>query len=525
MNTWANAKFGGSRTLETRDEPTIEVPVVCKNDHTYRTFDIFVNESLFGGITGHAVNRELNIRLEQRFSEKTLNHATLARKTMQDKVDAVIESKNLDISPYVEPVPQPEESAQEISRRIQARNEEESRQHRLNQSFTFDACVGVQAGSLFFTAVIEFSVVAKLFDIDIKKQSPEERYQRVPSGARVRNLASYVTNNQDSYILPSLTCAIEGAYDFERYGPRTKAGVLTVHPGAKFHLLDGSHRKGAIAKVVQELAKLGCEQIAVTFVLDRGLKTRRQWFSDINLNAQKPPKALSLDYNRRDREGNFHRDVIDEIPLFAKYTERSKGSAAGKNSQNLFVLTWLHNANKLLRPNISYETDFNYCVAFWNALVEIIPDWHNYDPTSPSNPAPETVREKLCCTAIGIKALAQLGEQMVGRFGERPDEIKAFLAPLAKIQWSKSAPDWQGLIVESGKILTKNLPQFLAYLKFKLKESGVTVTLTQEEQNWVAHLQEETPVQSDASTNKPPKPPATAKRQSKPRSTKTATKT
>jgi hypothetical protein len=293
MNTWTEAKFPKPPTPVPISDDVVApvIPASCKRDHIYRTFDLFVLDSLFGGITGHAVNRELDIRLEQRFpSQNQWGDAPAVRLMMRSKVDDVIVQHALEIPPHTEPVPKQEMSASEFSRQVQRRYEAERKIKRMNQSFTFDACSGTQGTNLLFTAVIEFAQVVEMFHIDVKKQSLDERYCRVPSGLRVNRLASYITSNQNSYIIPSLTCSIEGDYEFKEYAPHSSAGKLTIKPGAKLHLLDGSHRKCAIFKVVEELAKLGKEGIPVTFILDRGIKRRRQWFTDINLNAQKLQK-------------------------------------------------------------------------------------------------------------------------------------------------------------------------------------------------------------------------------------------
>ncbi len=520
MNTWAEAKFGGvqppTNGVKTSNEETFPqaVPKECKYNHLYRSFDIFVIDSLFGGISCHAVNRDLDLRIEEHHPHSEMFHgAPVARFAMRRKVDELIESRGLDIPPHVEKIPKQEESATEISRRIHLKELERQRIKRMNKVFAFDACSGIQAGAIFFTATIKLNDIADMFNIDISKLQQIERYQRIPSGARINGLVSYMKINQETYILPSLTCSIEGEYEFEQYGPRTKAGVLTLKAETELHLIDGGHRRGAIEKVVKELAKLGEEDIAVKFVIDRGLRQRRQWFSDTNRFAKTPPKSLCLDYDRRDREANFHRDVIDDIPAFAKYTERTKGSAGGKSSQNLFVLTWLHSANQILRPNQDYQTDFNYCTAFWTALSEII-DWRDYDPASPSSPSPEKMREKLCCTAIVIKALAQIGQEMAYQFSEKLDSIKEFLKPLETIDWSKSNPDWEGIAIEKVgdkyKVLTKNMPQIVAYLKWKLNQGGSKAPMSQQESEWVAKLSvpvadEPEPIKSEPAPSEPAK--------------------
>jgi DNA sulfur modification protein DndB len=442
-------------------------------DKFYREFHVFTTFSLVGGIEGWAINRDRNIRLEAHY------HGVPSEEVgaiMLEMVDQVIEEKELDIPPYQPPVPKEEKSVSQVSQEIAARNEAQAKAYRDSQTFEFEAQSGVQAGGLMFTAILPFKKVNKLIDVNLSKVPQEERYQRVPSAARVKVLSSYVVQYQENYILPSITCTIEGEYEFNALAPRSSFGTLTLPPGTKLHPIDGGHRLNSINVIVNQTPKLEEEEICVMFVVDRGLRQRRQWFSDINKEQVKPPKAISLEYDRRDREANFHRDVIDEIPLFAKYTERAKGSAGGKNSNNLFVLTWLHGADKLLRPGNTYEMDMKYCVEWWKAVVANIPILANYDPQDPRM-SPEDVREHLCCTALALKALAIVGKAASYRYRDKPEGLTEFLKPLSKIDWSKEDEEWEGLIIETSqtrtgpkrKILTRNTDQLVEFLTKKLR--------------------------------------------------------
>jgi|GEM_PF-7114099 len=441
-------------------------------DKIYRDFHVHTVDSLAGGFYGHAINRDLNIRLERHYHGVLVEEVA---KVMIGLVDEVIEERELDIPPYQPPAPKnPQQDNSEFYAEANVRWRQEEQARRDALTFTFEAMSGVQAGGLMFTAILMFKKVKKLIDVDLKKIPVDERYQRVPSAARVKALSNYVIQYPDNYILPALTCTIEGEYEFSPLAPRSSLGSLTLLPSTKLYPIDGGHRLNSINAIVNQMPKLEEEEICVTFVIDRGLKQRRQWFSDINKEQVKPPKAISLEFDRRDREANFHRNVIDEIPLFAKYTERTKGSASGKGSNNLFVLTWLHGANKILRPNYQYDTDFNYCIAYWKAVIANTPVLANYDPQNPRmNPA--EVREHLCCTALALKAFAMLGKGIFMRYRDSLEGLEDSLEPLSQIDWDKENEEWEGLIIETvkgrvekKKILTRNTDQLVEYLKRRL---------------------------------------------------------
>jgi DNA sulfur modification protein DndB len=462
-------------TLSPEDLEGLNVSQKRSNYHFtkfYRQFDVYTVDSLGGGLYGHAINRDLNIRLERHYHGVSVEDVG---KVMIGLVDEVIEERELDIPPYQPPAsknPQQDNTEFYAEANVRWRQEEQARRDAL--TFTFEAMSGVQAGGLMFTAILTFKKVKKLIDVDLRKIPQEERYQRVPSPARVKALSNYIIQYPDTYILPSLTCTIEGEYEFSPLAPRSSLGSLTLLPGTKLHPIDGGHRLNSINAIVNQMPKLEEEQICVTFVIDRGLKQRRQWFSDINKEQVKPPKAISLEFDRRDREANFHRNVIDEIPLFAKYTKRTKGSASGKGSNNLFVLTWLHGANKTLRPDYNYDTDFKYCIAYWKAVIANTPVLANYDPQNPRM-SPAEVREHLCCTALALKAFAMLGKGIFRRFEDSLEGLEDFLEPLSQIDWDKENEEWEDLIIETvkgrvekKKILTRNTDQLLEYLKHRL---------------------------------------------------------
>lgn len=167
------------------------------------------------------------------------------------------------------------------------------------------------------------------------------------------------------------------------------------------------------------------------------------------------------------------------MPLFAKFTERTKGSAGGKGSNNLFVLTWLHGANKLLRPGRTYEADLKYCVEWWIAVVASIPVLAEYDPRDPRR-TPAEIRDYLCCTALTLKALAIVGKNYSRRFIDSPETLTEFLKPLAQIDWRKDNPEWEGLVIETTpikngvkqKILSRNVDVLSEVLRAKLKSNG-----------------------------------------------------
>ncbi len=363
--------------------------------------------------------------------------------------------------------------AREISRRCQRESEEQQRKIKMSKTYHLDVTIGVQAKRQVFNATIPFKLLVDLIEIDWAKLAVEDRSQRIPSKPRVRKLKDYLVEYQDTYILPPLTASIEGEYEFDKYEGSANAGVLSLKPGVKLHLLDGGHRRKAAEEVLKEIEDMAYESIGIYLVGYRGLPQQQQWFSTINQTMQRVPKAQGLQYDRTDRNANFNREVVDSIPLFSKYTNREQGSP---NGNKLFVLTWFFSAHQLMRSDLDYNLDLAFCRAFWEAAIANIPDWKDYDPAKVD---PKKAREKISSTAIFLKALASIAGEMAFGYArqEQPDmaeKLNNFLAPLKSIKWDKDNPELQGVIVQDNKILTRNQIQLIEFLKGKLIKPSST---------------------------------------------------
>jgi len=452
---------------------------VDRVEKIYRTFIVLVQRGKgFSPTTASAINRQLNIKIEEKHPLDA-NLEDIAE-AMLEKVDVCIEERGLDIPPHQTAN---EVSSAEILNRLE--QEEAQRQAlRAKKSYTFKVAAGVQGKRIYFVACVPMEIVEELF-IDFTQLPPEERYQRIPSKGRIREMKDYLIERPTTYLVPPVVATIEGDWEHE---PGTDE--MTILPGAKCHLIDGSHRKEGIVKAIKEYRALAEEDLPVMFVCDRGLPQRQQWFSDTNRKARKPHASLSLQFDHHDREANFNRNVVDSVPLLAAYTNREQGSVGGKTSNKLFVLTWLHEANKKMRPNKGYDIDFRFCTNFWKALVEVIPQWKDYDPTLTD---PQEIRNDfISCHGVTIKALAEIGKAMnYDHRNSTLDEMVEFLLPLSEVKWEKDNPDWIDRIVsDQQKILTRpvNVKRLTAYLKAQLIKGGSKIPVSSDEKELEPNL-------------------------------------
>jgi DNA sulfur modification protein DndB len=92
--------------------------------------------------------------------------------------------------------------------------------------------------------------------------------ERVPDRARALEIARYIAENRQSYILPSLTCSIDREARFEPSpGPKisSRSGVLQLPLTARVIVLDGLHRRAGLETALKRDPSLGDESVAVVF--------------------------------------------------------------------------------------------------------------------------------------------------------------------------------------------------------------------------------------------------------------------
>src|SRR5450631_2279313 len=76
-------------------------------------------------------------------------------------------------------------------------------------SHSFPAIRGVQAGRVFYVAMCPMKIVPKIFIFNEEEVPPELRAQRTLNRARIPEIASYLVDNPNSYILSALTASVD----------------------------------------------------------------------------------------------------------------------------------------------------------------------------------------------------------------------------------------------------------------------------------------------------------------------------
>ncbi len=316
---------------------------------------------------------------------------------------------------------------------------------------------GVMAGQEFYSCIIPIRVLPKIFLFDEEEVPIEIRRQRTLNPKRADDIRDYVIENPKDYVLPSLTASIDGELEFipvSNEGDLRKLGVLRVAIASKFIINDGQHRKAGLAKALQENPQLAYESINVLLFLDIGLKRSQQIFSDINRNMKVPDSAINITFDHRDVLAVMTREIIKEVPFLRQFVQREGGSIKTK-SNKLLVLTWVYKANQRINA-VMASGQQAFCLKFWEALVANIPKWQ--EVLNQEISAEVVRKDYICCTAIAIEALSQLGVSLAQnpKYVEHPEKMLDKLSLLSTINWWKLDETWLGMVVDpNGRMLTK----------------------------------------------------------------------
>src|SRR4051794_23156040 len=98
----------------------------------------------------------------------------------------------------------------------------------LENSYSFAAIRGIQAGRAFYVAMVPLGMVERLFRYNDQNIPFKLRAQRELNKGRIPAIARYLTENPTGYILSALSATIGGAFAFEPAAGQRSVGKLNV---------------------------------------------------------------------------------------------------------------------------------------------------------------------------------------------------------------------------------------------------------------------------------------------------------
>jgi DNA sulfur modification protein DndB len=324
---------------------------------------------------------------------------------------------------------------------------------------------GVQATREFFVAMVKIRDIPRLLIAPDAAAPAGRRAQRALTKARVPKIAAYLTGNPRTYTLGALTGAIDALPTFEPAAPGARMGMLRFPRETAVAVLDGQHRRAAIeaafaaARERRQGLSLADESVPVTLYVDAGLERAQQQFADLNRHAVRPSGSLGLLYDHRDPTAAIVRDVVAQLPVFARLTDTER-TACSERSPLLFTLSGIHAATHDLLSGVERprEAARALALAFWGEVIGQMPDWR---AAAEGRATPAELRATFIhAHGVALHAIGRAGRALVGT---QPETWRGSLGALAAINWLRSnAALWEGRALVGGR----------------MRKGGAAVTLT-----------------------------------------------
>lgn len=318
----------------------------------------------------------------------------------------------------------------------------------------FPAIRARQAGEDFYVVMCPMRLLPNLFAFDDEEVPPEVRAQRVLNRARLPEIARYLVDNPQSYIISAITASVDASVRFQPLSDNAgheAVGTLSIPMGATLLINDGQHRRAAIEMAIREEPKLKDDSVPVLLFIDRGLERSQQMFADLNQHSIRPSDSLSTLYDLRDPSSELARLVALSVDGFIGMTEMEKTSISNRSTK-LFTLSGIKSANRALlkktRNQEISEDEKQFTLAYWKNVVQLIPDWMRAKRREVSTS--ELRQNFIHAHGVALSALGLVGHQLLR---ENPDGWSEQLCGLSFIDWSRSNTElWEGRALMLGKI-------------------------------------------------------------------------
>jgi len=345
-----------------------------------------------------------------------------------------------------------------------------------HETYGFDAIRGVQAGREFYVAMCPLKIIPKLFIFNDHDLPPELRAQRTLKESRIPAIKNYILNNPDDYIFSSLTASVDGTMKFSAspsLGQAGKLGRLYIAMESRLLINDGQHRRKAIEEALKERPELGHEMISVVFFQDIGLKRSQQMFSDLNKNAVKPTKSLSILYDQRDEFSQFIVNLVNSIEIFDRRVDLESTSLSNR-SKKVFTLNAISDASMHIlgigKGRKLTKEEKQTIKEFWDEVSINIPEWQLL---LQKKVTPFELRKGFVHTNANLlNAMGIVGNILIKQYSKN---WKEKLQGFKNINWSRDNLEWEGRILLKGTMLKNQLAINLA-ANLILQKCGVKLS-------------------------------------------------
>lgn len=186
--------------------------------------------------------------------------------------------------------------------------------------FEFPASYGMQGDTRVLLMTVPGRTLTRILASDNFGHTLE-RSQREINKNRVKKFYDYLVSaheNKEPFIIPPLVGNCESDVEFTDVG-NSNLGIVRFPMDAIIKLFDGQNRAAGISQFCRTHGETLFVPLMMTLQLP--LKTRQQFFSDINNNVSKPSAAINMAYNSRDTIAQSMITFLRTHSIFSEVTD------------------------------------------------------------------------------------------------------------------------------------------------------------------------------------------------------------
>ena len=175
--------------------------------------------------------------------------------------------------------------------------------------------------------------------------------------------------------------------------------------------------------------------------------------------VREKPKPMSVEDAQRLPVGRITIACMEQVDLFKGRVGKGRGAPSG-SSPNFATLSGLQEANDQLSGKLGArlgpadeKKQTAWTIDYWNHLTGLVEPWRDIVK---GDMAPQDARrEYISSSPLVLWALGAVGNTVSASAKKGNENWADTLAGLAKIDWRKSNPDWQGICMAEHEVVTR----------------------------------------------------------------------
>tara|TARA_A200000159_G_scaffold53217_1_gene49218 strand:+ start:780 stop:2468 length:1689 start_codon:yes stop_codon:yes gene_type:complete len=257
---------------------------------------------------------------------------------------------------------------------LEKTNIEKAESHFEGMTFSLPAIAGKMGENVYYTVMVPFSQLRKIFTYNETELPVELRIQRQLNKARASGIADYIRTRKNDFVLPALTASVSEYMQFEPVPGFNNVGHVKIPIDAKLVLNDGQHREAGIFEAIERDKTLGNNMVSIEMFYDQGLERSQQMFADINNNSVKPSKSLSILFDKQNR---FNTLVIEAVKAAGlNHIIEYERASPGKQSAKIWGISGLKKAASVVL-GINDKTISDYSDDDILSMKTLLQSWLN----------------------------------------------------------------------------------------------------------------------------------------------------